>query len=85
MSRIARSATLTALWIAAFIAAALVLGVGLASLSDAALRLALAVIGLVTVVASLLLFQAPQPAMPNRESRHMTAIRTTTQLHVTLR
>jgi ABC-type Fe3+ transport system permease subunit len=85
MSPVTRSAALTALWITALIAAVLVLGAGFTNLSDAALRLSLAIIGLVTALGSLLLFQSPQPVTPLNESRHMAAIRTTTQLQITLR
>jgi hypothetical protein len=85
MSPIARTAALTVLWIAAMLAAAVVLVVGLVTLSDAALRMAFAAIALVTLLASLLLFQAPQPADPIQESRRMATLRATAELYTSLR
>lgn len=84
MSPVVRTVLLTVLWVASLLAAILVLAVGVVSLSDAALRVAFAVIGLAALLASLLLFQAPQPATPVGESR-ANAVRATSELRASLR
>lgn len=85
MSPITRTALLSAVWIIATLAAALLLVNGIVTLSDAALRTAFAALALVTIVASLLLFPAPQPVAPRQESRPATHLRTTSELRAGLR
>jgi len=85
MSPVVRTAVLSALWVASLVAAILVLAVGVVTLSDAALRIAFSVIGLVAILASLLLFQAPQPVAPVSEGRLAKSIRNTRELHTSLR
>jgi hypothetical protein len=77
MSALTRTALLSALWVMTLFAALVVLAVGVVTLSDAALRAAFSIIGLVALLSSLLLFQAPQPAAPAAESRRATRIRAT--------
>lgn len=85
MSTLTRTALLSTLWVITLVAALVVLAVGVVTLSDAALRAAFSVIGLVALLSSLLLFHAPQPAAPATESRRATSIRTTSELRTSLR
>jgi hypothetical protein len=85
MSPLARTAALSLVWIAGIVAVAALLVIGVVSLSDAVLRIAFALIALVTLVASLLLFPSPQPAAPRGESRQTAQIRASAELRASLR